>query len=110
MELGTIQEWTVINAHNPLDRWMHSFHIHVNNFQVIAEERGEPGQLIAEHTVGDWRDTVVVPVGGRVVLRMNVTDFTGIFPFHCHVTAHQDLGMMQFVEVAKPGECSTHSA
>eukprot|EP00936_MAST-01D_sp_MAST-1D-sp1_P002895 g2895.t1 len=110
MELGTIQEWTVINAHNPLDRWMHSFHIHVNNFQVVSEGRGEPGQLVAESTVGDWRDTVVVPVGGRVVLRMNVTDFTGIFPFHCHVTAHQDLGMMQFVEVAKPGECSTHSA
>ena len=77
--------------------------------QSLNEELTEL-MMGAESTVGDWRDTVVVPVGGRVVLRMNVTDFTGIFPFHCHVTAHQDLGMMQFVEVAKPGECSTHSA
>eukprot|EP00937_MAST-01D_sp_MAST-1D-sp2_P001052 g1052.t1 len=106
MELGTVQEWTVINAPNPLDRWMHSFHIHVNNFQVIAEQAGEQGQRVVEHTLGDWRDTVVVPVGGQVVLRMNVTDFTGVFPFHCHVTAHQDLGMMQFVRVARRGECA----
>ena len=31
---GSIQEWTIENARNPLERWMHSFHIHVNNFQV----------------------------------------------------------------------------
>ena len=63
-----------------------------------------PGQKIVDATVGDWRDTVVVPVGGKVTLRMNLTDFTGIFPFHCHVTAHQDLGMMMFVQIVN-GSC-----
>ena len=41
----------------------------------------------------------MIPVNGRVVIRMNLTDFTGPFPFHCHVTAHQDIGMMQLVEI-----------
>ena len=105
MELGSIQEWTIVNAHNPLERWMHSFHIHVNNFQVVSNTVGAPGQLIAESAAGaDWRDTIVVPVGGQVTIRMNLTDFVGVFPFHCHVTAHQDLGMMMFVEIVN-GSC-----
>ena len=99
MTLGSIQEWTIENARNPLERWMHSFHVHVNNFQVMSTDAGVPGQLILDEQVADWRDTVVIPAGGKVVIRMNVTDFTGRFPFHCHVTAHQDIGMMQMVEV-----------
>ena len=40
MLLGSVLEWTVHHAHNPLDRWMHSFHIHVNNFPVVHRLEG----------------------------------------------------------------------
>jgi FtsP/CotA-like multicopper oxidase with cupredoxin domain len=95
-----VEEWTVVNAANTLDRWMHSFHIHQNSFQIINQTLGERGQLVVENLVnGDWRDTVQIPVGGSVTFRMKPIDFVGPFPFHCHVTAHQGIGMMEIVEV-----------
>ena len=85
---------------NKLDRWMHSFHIHQNSFQIVNQTLGVSGQLIIENLApGDYRDTVQVPVGGTVTFRIQATDYIGKFPFHCHVTAHQGIGMMQLVEV-----------
>ena len=74
----------------------------------LPEEVGEEsGQLIIESMIpGDYRDTVQVPVGGTVTFRIQATDFVGKFPFHCHVTAHQGIGMMQLVEVVDhEGKC-----
>lgn len=100
-----VEEWTIVNAMNRLDRWMHSFHIHQNSFQIVNQTFGETGQLIVESMVpGDYRDTVQVPVGGTVTFRIQATDFVGKFPFHCHVTAHQGIGMMQLVEVVENKE------
>ena len=97
-----VEEWTVVNAANKLDRWMHSFHIHQNSFQIVNQTFGETGQLIVEDLQrGDWRDTIQIPVGGEVTFRMQPKDFVGQFPFHCHVTAHQGIGMMQLVEVVE---------
>ena len=48
------------------------------------------------------RDTVVVPSkGGSVVLRSRFLDYTGVFMMHCHMMNHEDLGMMQTIEVYK---------
>lgn len=97
---GEVEEWTIVNAASLLDRWMHSFHIHQNSFQIVKQDLGEPGQLIVERLQpGEWRDTVQIPVRGSVTFRINATDFIGKFPFHCHVTAHQGIGMMQLAEV-----------
>jgi FtsP/CotA-like multicopper oxidase with cupredoxin domain len=97
-----VEEWTVVNAANKLDRWMHSFHIHQNSFQIVNQTFGETGQLAVEDLKrGDWRDTIQIPVGGEVTFRMQPKDFIGKFPFHCHVTAHQGIGMMQLVEVVE---------
>jgi FtsP/CotA-like multicopper oxidase with cupredoxin domain len=97
---GEVEEWTIVNAASLLDRWMHSFHIHQNSFQIVSQDLGEPGQLIVERLQrGEWRDTVQIPVRGSVTFRINATDFIGKFPFHCHVTAHQGIGMMQLAEV-----------
>ena len=97
---GEVEEWTIVNAASLLDRWMHSFHIHQNSFQIVRQDLGEPGQLIVERLQpGEWRDTVQIPVRGSVTFRIKATDFTGKFPFHCHVTAHQGIGMMQLAEV-----------
>jgi len=44
---------------------------------------------------------VVVLRDGSVTLRSRFLDFTGRFVFHCHTMNHEELGMMQVVEVYK---------
>ena len=110
MLAGSVEEWTIVNAVNDLSRWLHSFHIHVNPYQIVAMDRGinvplpnaTLGQFMVEDLRrGDWRDTVQIPVGGNVTIRFLNKDFTGPYPFHCHVTAHQGIGMMQLVGTVK---------
>ena len=97
VHLGAVEEWTIRNTHQHDD---HMFHIHTNPFQVI--EIG--GQPQADRT---WRDTVVVPrpaKGGSTVIRSRFLDYTGVFMLHCHMMNHEELGMMQAVEVYKEGD------
>jgi FtsP/CotA-like multicopper oxidase with cupredoxin domain len=89
--LGAVEEWLVVNEHDN----DHIFHIHTNPFQMVAIN----GQKLAE---GEWRDTVVVPRNGSVTFRSRFLDFTGRFVFHCHMMNHEELGMMQVVEVYAP--------
>jgi FtsP/CotA-like multicopper oxidase with cupredoxin domain len=86
--LGAVEEWTVLNEHDN----DHVFHIHTNPFQMVAIN----GEKLAER---DWRDTVVVPRNGSVTFRSRFLDFTGRFVHHCHMMNHEELGMMQVVEV-----------
>jgi FtsP/CotA-like multicopper oxidase with cupredoxin domain len=94
VRLGAVEEWTIRNTHQHDD---HSFHIHTNPFQVV--EIG--GQPQADRM---WRDTVTVPrpaKGGSAVIRTRFLDYTGVFMLHCHMMNHEELGMMQAVEVYK---------
>lgn len=86
--LGAVEEWEVVNEHED----DHVFHIHTNPFQLVAIN----GEKLAER---DWRDTVVVPRKGSVTFRSRFLDFTGRFVLHCHMMNHEELGMMQVVEV-----------
>ena len=61
MKLGTTEEWTVRNT----SAEQHPFHIHQDDFQVMSVN-GEP------YTAHSEQDTVVVPIGGEVVIRMHV--------------------------------------
>ena len=89
--LGAVEEWIVVNEHED----DHIFHIHTNPFQMVAVN----GEKLAER---DWRDTVVVPRKGSVTFRSRFLDFTGRFVLHCHMMNHEELGMMQVVEVYAP--------
>ena len=89
--LGAVEEWTVVNEHDN----DHIFHIHTNPFQMVAVN----GEELARK---DWRDTVVVPRNGSVTFRTRFLDFTGRFVHHCHMMNHEELGMMQVVEVFNP--------
>jgi len=94
VHLGAVEEWTIRSTDMRDD---HVFHIHTNPFQVI--EIG--GQPQADRT---WRDTVVVPrpaKGGSTVIRSRFLDYTGVFMMHCHMMNHEEMGMMQAVEVYK---------
>ena len=45
------------------------------------------------------QDTIPLPPGGEVVIRIAFHDFTGKFVYHCHILNHEDNGMMAIVEV-----------
>lgn len=89
VELGAIEEWTVVND-SPL---VHPFHIHVNPFQ-LTHVNGVP---VDEH---GYRDTVSIrPGGGSITFRTLFADFPGRSVYHCHIVPHSDLGMMGVFEV-----------
>ncbi len=91
--LGSVEEWTVFNMNNI----RHPFHIHVNAFEVTRIN----GQPVEPY----WADTIALPPGGSptaptsVTFRTRFLDFAGTFVMHCHMIAHEDMGMMQAVEI-----------
>jgi FtsP/CotA-like multicopper oxidase with cupredoxin domain len=92
VKLGAVEEWTIVNTHAHDD---HVFHIHTNPFQVVSIN----GKALA---APEWRDSVIVErKGGEVVFRSRFLDFTGVYMVHCHMMNHEEMGMMQTVEVYK---------
>ena len=90
-QLGAVEEITLLN---PSDR-QHPFHIHINPFQIVSIT-GTPADTFA---IGRWQDTILIPAFGSVTIRTRFQDYTGPFVNHCHFLAHEDVGMMQVVEV-----------
>jgi FtsP/CotA-like multicopper oxidase with cupredoxin domain len=89
VRLGAVEEWTIINKDMSDD---HVFHIHVNDM-LLTKINGDP---LPEPI---WMDTAIVPRNGSITFRSRFLDFTGKFMLHCHMMNHEDLGMMQVVEV-----------
>ncbi|MEY4226032.1 MAG: hypothetical protein RL190_789 [Actinomycetota bacterium] len=91
VRVGTVEEWVLENT-SP--EW-HNFHIHVNDFQVVARN-GEPvrGQP-------QWFDSIAIRPGHSVTVRLPFDDFDGTWVFHCHVLVHEDHGMMALVQATK---------
>jgi blue copper oxidase len=93
--VDTTETWEVVNrAEQP-----HNFHVHDVQFQLA----GSPG----------WKDTVYLPPKVPVRLVMRFADYTDPavpYMYHCHLSMHEDQGMMgQFVVVgpaqrAEPGQ------
>ena len=97
MKLGESEEWTVRNNSNGV----HPYHIHVNPFFVTHIDGVE---LAIDSPLRRWQDTIALPVRrgrepGSVTFRTNFKKFRGKFVIHCHILRHEDLGMMQAVEV-----------
>jgi hypothetical protein len=66
----------------------------VNDFQVVSVA-GKRVPYV------DYEDNVALPPKSKVVILMRPTDFTGKFVMHCHVTFHEDHGMMAAVQVVR---------
>ena len=90
MKLGSVERWTLVNTNV---EW-HTFHIHVNDFQVVSVA-GKRVPYV------DYQDNVALPPKSKVVILQHPTDFTGKFVMHCHVTFHEDHGMMAAVQVVR---------
>ena len=96
VKLNSVEEWTIVNTHVHDD---HVFHIHTNPFE-ITKVNGKP------LAVTQWRDTAIVErvrdnQPGTLTFRTRFLDFTGIYMLHCHMMNHEEMGMMQTVEVYK---------
>ena len=85
--LGTVEDWIVRNT-SSMD---HPFHLHVWPFQVLEGGDGTPDRA--------WKDTVNVPAGREVRLRVRFADIAGRTVYHCHILDHEDLGMMGVIDV-----------
>ncbi len=86
--LGTTEDWTIVNR-SMMD---HPFHLHVWPFLVLTRTDGLPPDP-------GWRDTVNVPAGGAVTIRLIFADYPGTTVYHCHILDHEDLGMMGIIRV-----------
>ena len=92
-KLGTTEEWTIKNV----TQEFHPFHIHVNDFQVMSIN-GKPYDALS------LQDTIPLPIGGEIVIRMRFIDYVGKYVFHCHILAHEDAGMMAAIAVTEDGK------
>jgi FtsP/CotA-like multicopper oxidase with cupredoxin domain len=102
---GTVEEWTVEN--HTLEN--HEFHFHQVHFLVESQNNFEiNGDVQAPGITGQYLDMIEVPNWDgnpahpypNVKLRI---DFRGpdigTFVFHCHILGHEDLGMMNIIQV-----------
>ena len=87
LKLGGVDEWTI--SSEPIGP--HIFHIHINPFEVIEPD----GRRY-------WKDTLFIKSGAKVKVRTRYVRYVGQFVIHCHILPHEDLGMMQVVEVVAP--------
>jgi FtsP/CotA-like multicopper oxidase with cupredoxin domain len=72
--------------------WCHPMHLHGHSFRVVSRN-GKPNKL------QEWRDTLLVPARESAEIAF-VADNPGDWMFHCHVTDHQEAGMMTVSRIA----------
>ena len=89
--VGQVEQWEVVN----LSSMDHPIHIHGTQFQVIETERS--GARTPAPYLG-WKDTVNVPRGATVRLRVRF-DAAGLRMYHCHILEHESQGMMGVLKV-----------
>ncbi|MGI5498933.1 multicopper oxidase family protein [Lentzea sp. CA-135723] len=92
VRLGTTEVWEVRNTNG----YMHNLHVHDVQFQVLDID----GERPPPHLAG-WKDTIQLGTDRRYRLAMRFSDFADPdtpYMLHCHLTLHEDEGMMsQFV-------------
>ena len=108
MIVGNYEEWTVVNRSFS----DHPFHIHQNHFLLTKINNIPLSQP-------EWHDTIIVPGSipnpsgpdlpqpnindnpiGSITFRIHYAPQTvGCFVAHCHIITHEDLGMMQRLDI-----------
>ncbi len=97
VKLGATEVWTVRNN----NIFGHSFHLHDVQFRILSRTDRD----VAEFEKG-WKDTFYLPRGAAVTFVAKFDDYasdTDPFMFHCHMSNHEDGGMMgQFIVSKDP--------
>ena len=92
--VGEVQEWELRAG------WVspHVVHLHATPFQLLSYEPAGGDDSTQRFMAGQWMDGVLVPAGGRVVLRVRFAA-EGPTLLHCHTLLHHDVGMAAVVDV-----------
>lgn len=98
LTLNKTEDWSLSSQNGD-----HPFHIHVNSFTVCKGSTIN-GQVIPNDR---WMDTLFIRQTDTadknlsIRIRMAYEDYTGRFVMHCHRLNHEDLGMMQLVQICE---------
>jgi FtsP/CotA-like multicopper oxidase with cupredoxin domain len=105
---GTVEQWVIQNRAGE----NHEFHFHQVHFMVKSQDNFEVNGSVQSPAVnGQFLDMIQVPYwdGNPAHPFPSVTvliDFrgpdVGDFVFHCHILNHEDLGMMNIIQVVGP--------
>jgi spore coat protein A len=104
MTMGDMEVWEFDN----LSGMMHPMHMHLVFFQVLdktpLDGAGNPiGPPVAPDALeAGWKDTVRVNPNERVRVIARFDDYTGLYPYHCHILEHEDHEMMRQFQVDRP--------
>jgi spore coat protein A len=105
--LGTTEVWSFINRSG----MSHPMHLHLVQYQILDRQDFmiQAGDVVpigprmppAPNEMG-WKDTVRADPWQitRVIARFQ--NYTGRFPYHCHILEHEDNEMMRQFEVCAP--------
>ena len=77
----------------------HPFHIHVNPMYVV-EVNGAARRAVLGGHVCRCRPAAACTQPTSITFRMRFLHYTGPYVMHCHMLAHEDIGMMQGVTVS----------
>ena len=109
---GTVEEWTIDNRAGE----NHEFHFHQlhflvksqNNFKINGSEQSPAltGQYLDMIQVPYWDGNPAHPFPSVTALIDFRGNDIGDFVFHCHILGHEDLGMMNIIQVKLPSDAN----
>ena len=82
----------------------HPIHLHGQQFQVLSRHQNNSDSSYDSVKKGfidsGWKDTILLMPGEEIQILKPFNDYTGLFPYHCHILEHEDMSMMRNFYVA----------
>ncbi|XP_064601859.1 uncharacterized protein LOC135467880 [Liolophura sinensis] len=113
LKLNQVVDLVLVNEGKAFTESGHPMHLHGHSFRVLGLEKlGESvsvsdvenlekeGKLKRNLINPPWKDTVHVPDGGYVIIRL-IANNPGYWFFHCHVDSHMLQGMAMLFKVGE---------
>jgi suppressor of ftsI len=97
VRLGTVEEWTILNV----TAEAHTFHIHQVDYQVTNVNGKRQPFVGYQDNVNIPYSQSGIPGAVKVLIPFINPRILGKFVYHCHITQHEDAGMMATVEVSQ---------
>jgi FtsP/CotA-like multicopper oxidase with cupredoxin domain len=102
VKLGTLEVWEFANdaSQGMMGMMAHPMHIHGLQFQILERSVDRAlaagrDSVSAGYVDEGWKDEVFLMPGERAKVLVAFKDFTGLFPYHCHMLEHGDMGLMR---------------
>jgi FtsP/CotA-like multicopper oxidase with cupredoxin domain len=94
VRVNTLEIWEIENTTSLI----HPFHLHTYPFQILARQAAQSNVWQSE-PFRAWRDNINLPGKEKVRIAIPFRDIIGRTVFHCHISEHEDRGMMGVIEV-----------